>query len=91
VAVGILNVEVFRTPRRSCQRLEDGHTVGDALVVERFDPVDAPGGVEVLIVAPVVPFSLAPRRFLQMQFQPIQMPDGIETLPWLAEREPELW
>ena len=90
VAVGILNVKVFGAPRGSRKRLEDRDTVGDALRVERFDTVDTRRGVEMLIVAPVATPRLALGRFLQVQFQPVQMSDGIETVPWFAERKAEL-
>ena len=66
VAVGILNVEVFGAPRGGRERLEDRDTVGDALLVKRFDTVDAPRGVEMLIVPPVAALSLVLGRFLQV-------------------------
>jgi hypothetical protein len=78
------------TARPSRKRLEDRDTVGDALRVERLDTVDARRSVEMLIVAPVATLRLALGRFLQVQFQPVQMTDGIETLPWFAERKAEL-
>src|SRR4249920_3195734 len=40
VAVGVLDIEVLRAPRRGRERLEDRYTVGDALLIERFDPID---------------------------------------------------
>ena len=43
-----------------------------------------------LVVPPVAALSLVLGRFLQVQFQPVQMSDGIETTPWFAERKTEL-
>ena len=66
VPVGILNVEVFGAPRGGRERLEDRDTVGDALLLKRFDTVDAPTSVEMLIVPPVTALSLVLGRFLQV-------------------------
>ena len=41
-------------PMRSRERFENRHAVGGALLVERFDAVDACRRVEVLVVAPVL-------------------------------------
>ena len=81
VAVGILNVKVFGAPRGGRKRLEDRDTTGDALRVKRLDTVHARRRVEMLIGAPVATLTLALGRFLQVQFQPVQMSDGIETVP----------
>ena len=66
VAVGILNVEVFSTPRGGSERPEDRDTVCDALLVKLFDTVDAPRGVEMLIVTAVAALRLGLGRFLQV-------------------------
>ena len=90
VAVGVLDIEVLRAPRRGRERLDDRYAVGDALLVERFDAVDARRGVEMLVVAPPLALRLVLGRFLQVNFQSVQMTDGVEPLPWLAEREADL-
>ena len=90
VAVGILDVEVLRAPRGRRERLQNRCAVGDALPEEGFDAVHAGCSVEVLVVAPVSTLVLVLRRFLQVQFQSVQMADGVEAIPRLAEREAEL-
>ena len=68
----------LRAPFRRRQRLEDIRSIGDALVVEGFDPFDAGGGVQMLVIPAVLSLRRILRRLLQMQFQPIQFADGVE-------------
>ena len=51
VAVGVVDIEVLRAPRRGGKGLDDRYAVGDTLLVERFDPIDTGRGVEMLVVA----------------------------------------
>jgi hypothetical protein len=37
IAVGVLDIEILRAPRRRLERLEDLRAVGDALFVECLD------------------------------------------------------
>src|SRR5689334_15846124 len=90
VAVWVLDIEVLRSPWRSHKRLEDCRTVGDALLVEGFDAIDARRRVEVLVVVPVLARPFVFGCFLQVKFQPIQMSDCVETIPRLAKREADL-
>ena len=85
VAVGVLDIEVLRAPGGGGEWLDDRYAVGDALLVERFDAVDARRGVEMLVVAPVLALRLVLGRFLQVNFQSVQMTDGVEPIPRLAE------
>src|ERR1041385_5164587 len=90
VTVRILDVEVLRAPRGRGERLEDWRVVCDAALVERFDPVDACGSIEMFIVAPVLTLRLILGRFLQVQLQSVQIADGVEAGPRFAKLEPEL-
>jgi hypothetical protein len=64
VAVGILDIEVFRAPRGGGEGLDDRCFVGDALVVERFYSIDAGRGIEMLVIAPVPTLLLVLGGFL---------------------------
>jgi hypothetical protein len=90
VAVGIFDIEVFRGPRGSRERLDDRRTVADALLVEGFDALDACRGIEMLVIAPVPALCLVLGCFLQVQFHSVQMTDSVETIPRLAELEADL-
>ena len=41
VAIRVLDIEALRAPLGRRDRLDDRHTVGDALLVERLDAVNA--------------------------------------------------
>ena len=56
-------MEALRAPLGRRDRLDDRHAVGDALFVERFDAVDAGRGVEMIVVAPVLPVRVVLGRF----------------------------
>src|SRR5437763_12188731 len=87
VAVGILDVEVLRAPGGGREWLEDRHAVRDALFVESFDAVDARRRVEMLVFAAVLSRRLVLGRLFQVKFESIQVTDGVEAIPRLAERE----
>src|SRR5947209_15833237 len=87
VAVGIFDVEVLRPPGGRREGLEDRHTVRDALLVEGFDAVDSCRGVEMLVVAAVLSLGVVPGCFFQVKFESVQITDGVETIPRLAECE----
>ena len=40
------------------------------------------------VVAAMLSLRLVPGRFLQVKFQSVQMTDGVETIPRLAELKP---
>src|SRR6187402_1920312 len=90
VAVGVLDIEVLRAPRRRRERLHDLYAVRDTLLVERFDAIDAGRRIEMLMVAPPSPFRQTLWRFLQVKFQSVNLANGVEPVPWLAEGESEL-
>ena len=90
VTVRVLDIEIPRAPGRVRERLDDSHTIGDALLVERFDAIDARRGVKVLVGAAPLTLCLVPGSFFQMKFQSVQKTDGIETLPGLIELEADL-
>src|SRR6185503_14704590 len=90
VAIRVLDIEALRAPLGRRDRLDDRHAVGDALLVERLDAVNARRGVEMIVVAPVLAVRLVLGRFLQVKFQSVQNPDRVEPFPWLAEREADL-
>ena len=90
VAVGILDIEIFRGPRGSRERFDDPYTVADALLVEGFDAVYTRRGIEMLVIAPVATLCLVLGCFLQVQFQSVQVTDSVETIPRLAELEADL-
>src|SRR5688572_23886124 len=90
VAVGVLHVEIFRPPLGRRQRLQNRDTVGDALVEEGFNTIDAGCRVEVFMVAPESAIVLVSWRFLEMQLQPVDTADGVKAFPRLAECEAEL-
>src|SRR5206468_522141 len=66
------------------------YAVGDALSVERFDAIDAGRCVEMVVIAPPPALRLILGRFLQVNFQSVQMTNGVETIPRLAETEADL-
>src|SRR6187200_2813017 len=86
VAIRILDVEVLRAPCGRGERFENRDAVGGALLVERFDAVDACRRIEVLVVAPVSALRFSCWRLFQMQFQSVQTADGVEVVPRFAER-----
>src|SRR6476620_2953258 len=90
VTVRVLDIEVLRAPRRGRKGLDDGYAVGDTLLIERFDPIDTRRGVEMLVLAPPTALSLVTGRFLQVNFQSVQVTNGVETIPRLAEAEADL-
>src|SRR5262245_17739729 len=90
IAVRALDVEVLGAPRRGCERLHDRNAIRDALFVERFDSVDAGRCVEMLVVAPPLSLRLVLGRFLQVNFQSVDMTDRVESIPRLAEAEADL-
>ena len=90
VAIRVLDIEALRAPLSRRDRLDDHHAVGDALLVERLDAVNACRGVEMIVVAPVLAVRVILGRFLQVQFQSVQNTDRVEPFPWLAEREADL-
>src|SRR4029077_19981284 len=90
VAVRVLDIEVLRAPGSGGERLDDRYTIRDALFVEGFDPIDARRRVEMFVVAPPTALRLVPGRFLQVNFQSVQMTNGVETIPRLAETEADL-
>src|SRR5215203_6661667 len=90
VAIRVLDIEALRAPLGSRDRLDDRHAVGDALLVERLDAVNARRGVEMIVVAPVLAVRVILGRFLQVKFKSVQNTDRVETVPWLAEREADL-
>jgi hypothetical protein len=52
MAVGVVDIEVLRTPCRGRERLDDRYAVGDALFIKRFDALDTGRNVEMLVIAP---------------------------------------
>ena len=66
VTVGILYVEVLRTPRCVLEWLQNRYSVGDALFEESLDAIDAGCSIEVLIIATSLPLILILRCFLQV-------------------------
>src|SRR5438132_6800542 len=89
VAVRILDIEVFRTPCGRGERFKNRYAGGGALLVERFDAVDACRRIEVLVIAPVPTLRLISGRLLQMQLQPVETADAVEIAPRFAEDETE--
>ena len=90
VAIWVLDIEALRAPLGRRDRLDDRHAVGDALLVERLDAVNARRDVEMIVVATVLAVCVVRGRFLQVKFQSVQNTDGVEPFPWLAEREADL-
>ena len=43
-----------------------------------------------LVVATPAALPLVPGRSLQVEFQPVQLADGVKPVPWLVERKTEL-
>jgi hypothetical protein len=54
VAIRILDIEILCAPLGRRDRLDDRHAVGNALLVERLNAVNARRGVEMIVVAPVL-------------------------------------
>ena len=90
VAVRVFNVEIPRAPRRQFQRLEDLRAIGDTLFVECLDALNARRGIEVLVFPTMLALGRILGRFFQMQFQSIQIADGVESAPRFAETETQL-
>src|SRR5215217_5598412 len=90
VAIRVLDIEVLRAPLSRRDRLDDRHTGGYALLVERLDAVNACRGVEMIVVAHVLAVRVILGRFLQVKFKSVQNTDRVEPFPWLAEREADL-
>src|SRR5687767_13239135 len=90
VAVRILDVEILLPPVGRRQRLENPDAIGDAVIEEGFNTIDAGCRVEVLMLATVAAVILILRRFLQVHFESVEMADGVEAIPRVAEREAEL-
>ena len=72
VAIRVLDIEALCASLGGCDRLDDLHAVGDALLVERLDAVNARRGVEMIVVAPVLAIRVVLGRFLQVKFQSVQ-------------------
>jgi hypothetical protein len=90
VAIRVLDIEVLRAPLGRRDRLDNRHAVGDALLVERLNAINARRGVEMIVVAPVLAVGVVLGCFLQVKFESIQNTDRVEPFPWLAEREAHL-
>src|SRR3982074_3326584 len=90
IAIGVLDVEVLRAPRSRRKRLDDRCAVRSALRIERLDAVHTGRRVEVLIRTPVSALVVVLGRFLQVEFQPVQLTNRVKPVPRLAECEPEL-
>jgi len=90
VSIWILDVEVLRAPRRRRQRPEYRHFDRDTARVERLDASHARRGVQVFVLTPVAALRVILLRLLQVQLQPVQLPDRVEPVPRFAEREAEL-
>ena len=50
VAIQVLDIEALRAPLGRRDRLDDCYAVGDALLVERLDAVNARRGVEMIVM-----------------------------------------
>jgi hypothetical protein len=72
------------------ERLDDSYTVCDAPFVERFDAVDADRGVKMLVVAPPAALRRILRRLLQVQFESVQLADGVDPSPGSPNAKPSL-
>ena len=90
MAIRILDIEALRAPLGRRDRLDDRHPIGDALLVERLDAVNASRGVEMIVVAPVLAVRVILGRFLQVKFKSVKNTDRVEPFPRLAEREADL-
>src|SRR5687768_12872868 len=90
VAVRILDVEILRTPLGCGKRLQNRDAIGDAVIQEPAEPTNAPCGIEVLMAAAVPTLVMVFLRFLQVKLQSVEMADGVEAIPRLAEAEAEL-
>src|SRR5439155_7745991 len=89
VAVGVLDVEILRAPLRRREWLEDLRTVGNALPIECLDALHARGGVEMLVLSPMLPLRRILRRLFKVQFQAISATDRIEPAPRFGKDESE--
>ena len=78
VAIRVLDIEVLRAPLGRRDRRYDRHAVGDALLVECLDAVNARRGVEIFVVAPVLAVRVVPGRFLSVKFNSVQLTDRVE-------------
>src|SRR5215212_231368 len=90
VAIRVLDIEALRAPLGRRDRLDDRHAVGDALLVERLDAVNACRGVEMIVVAPMLAVRVILGRLLQVKFKSVQNTDRVEPFPGLAKREADL-
>src|SRR3982074_3553969 len=90
IAIGVLDVEVLRAPRSRRKRLDDRCAVRCALRIERFDALTPGRGVEMLVRTPVSALVLVPGRFLEVEFQPVQLTNRVKPVPGLAACETEL-
>ena len=86
IAIGVLNVEVHGAPRGHPQWFDDPCAVRYASRVERLDAIDAGGGIEMLVLAPVLTLSVTLGRFLQVEFQSVKLADARRTRPTAHRR-----
>ena len=91
VAVRIFNVETLCPPRGCFKRFDDLRAIGDRLLVECLDAVDARRGIEVIVFPSMPALSRILGRFFQMQFESIETTYSVESAPRLAETKPSLW
>ena len=78
----ILDIEVLRAPLGRRDRLDDRHAVGDALLVEHLDAVNARRGIEMIVVVLVLALRIVLGRFLQVKFKSVQNTDRVESFRW---------
>ena len=74
VTIRVFNIEVFRSPRRVRQRLDNRRAIRDALIVERFDAVNARRRIEMFVLASVLSLGRVLRLLLQITSSPSRSP-----------------
>jgi len=57
IAIWVFNIEIFRAPFRSCQRLEDFDSAGQALIIKLFNSIDACRSIQMFMLAPELPLT----------------------------------